>query len=1021
MKHPIYTNFLGISVLPALAIIPANADPITTRQVITENTTYTDLIAENIASTTANNGGVFYMIDVPDVTLTFDGTTLFNGNSLNDGGMGGVIGNGWLSSLNGEGYTVGGKIVFNGTTNFTGNSTNNINGGGAIFNYGNGTASTPDITFNDSVNFSGNSVTGTSTSVYVGGGAIYHRDGMIVFNNSANFSENASASKGGAIMTGGDIIFEKSATFDGNSADTQGGAIAALGGDIIFNDSATFTNNSADSASAIFSGEDAGTITFNSGAYFSKNTGIGTVWNHNTNREIVFANGATFNENTNTLNGSLINVGTISMTGGNLIFTNNTGSNGGGLQNAGTVNIETYGNILFSGNTTTSSAGAFDNGGTVTFNATQVSFINNKSNAGYGGAIFNASDLTILGNENIFNGNIASDTGTTKSGGGAIHNRGNTGTTELIIGTNASTNTFTSNTSSAHGGAIVSRAFDGNTQNAILVINGSTSFSNNSAALNGGAIWNSAAASSGSTGTTEVTLNGTNNFTNNTSGNLGGAIYNNSIVNLNGTNTFSNNTANGIANDIYNDGTLNINGNTTIDGGIDGGGILNISSGATLNIGTTTLTQDSVRLDGTMIATLRSGADAQFNVASEFTGNGTLKLALESAGTYNVFGNQTFANVDLTNPIYNITWETSSVTAELKPVSDIATENNISTNAATTVASLAESTSTALNEVAVLVQETLASGTDSAKTAVEHATTVINPETHPVIQTVGAATQNTVTSLASARMGGMGRNGGDAYMNAGGVWTQGIYNKSKLNDTFNGYTWGIGAGIDGTINDIFTLGAGYSFTRSNISATSRDIDIDSSTIFVYGEYHPTGWYLNTILNYTMADYSENGSALGVGVTSDYDTDSYGIAVATGCNFFGDIVPEFGIRYLHINSTDYKNSLGVENKFEKSDYMTLSLGTKYGMDFYPTRFSKLRPEAHYALKYDVISDRTSLTVTMPGVNAYTLGGDRLSRIAGEVGLGLVMNYRGFDVSLNYDLEMRQDYTSQTGRIKFRYNF
>lgn len=64
------------------------------------------------------------MIDVPDVTLTFDGTTLFNGNSLNDGGMGGVIGNGWLSSTSGTGYTVGGKIVFNGTTNFTGNITN---------------------------------------------------------------------------------------------------------------------------------------------------------------------------------------------------------------------------------------------------------------------------------------------------------------------------------------------------------------------------------------------------------------------------------------------------------------------------------------------------------------------------------------------------------------------------------------------------------------------------------------------------------------------------------------------------------------------------------------------------------------------------------------------------------------------------------------------------------------------------------------------------------------------------------
>lgn len=1021
MKHNIYTNLLGISVLPALAVLPATADTITTRQVITEDTTYTDLVAENIASTTATNGGVFYMVDVPDVTLTFNGTTLFNRNSLNDGGMGGAIGNGWLASTSGEGYTAGGKIVFNGNTTFNENSTNNTNGGGAIFNYGNGTAENPDITFNDAATFSGNSVTGTSPSVYVGGGAIHHHGGMIIFKDSANFSQNTSASKGGAIVAGGDIIFDKAVTFDKNTAAIQGGAIAALGNNIIFNDAATFTNNSADSGSAIFSGEGTGTITFNKSASFAHNTGIGTVWNHNANREIIFANGATFNANTNTLNGSLINVGLISVTGGNLTFINNTGSNGGGLQNAGTVNVETSGSILFSGNTTTSSAGAFDNGGTVTLNAQKVSFINNKANSGYGGAIFNAADLSILSNENIFTGNTASDTGTTKSGGGAIHNRGNTGTTEMVIGTNASTNTFASNTSAAHGGAIVSRAFDGNAQNATLVINGATTFSENSATLNGGAIWNSAAASGGTTGTTEITLNGTNIFTHNSAGGLGGAIYNNSIVTLNGTNTFTSNTANGGANDIYNDGTLNIGGETTMNGGIDGSGILNISSGATLNIGSTILTQDSVQLDGTMMATLRAGDDAQFNVSTDFSGAGTLKLIATSAGTYNVFSGQNFANIDLTSAIYDMALNDNTVTATIKSVSDIATTNNISTTTATTVAGMASSTSAALNEVATLAQETLLNGTDSDKQAVEHATAVINPETRPVVQSVGLSTQNTVTSLASARMSGMGRNGGDAYMNAGGVWTQGIYNKTKLNDVFNGYTWGIGAGIDGTINDIFTLGAGYSFARSNVSANTRDIDIDSSTIFVYGEYHPTGWYVNTILNYTMSDYKENGSALGVGVTSDYDTDSFGIAVATGCNFFGDIVPEFGIRYLHINSTDYKNSLGVENKFEKSDYMTLSLGTKYGMDFHPTRFSKLRPEAHYALKYDVISDRTSLTVAMPGVNAYTLDGDRLSRIAGEVGLGLAMNYRGFDVSLNYDLEMRQDYTSQTGRLKFRYNF
>ena len=126
---------MGISVLPALLVMPAFADTITARQVITTNTTYNNLTASNIASTTANNGGVFYMENVPTTTLTFDGTSTFSNNSLNNGGMGGAIGNGWLSSTSGTGFTPGGKILFNGDATFSSNTTNNPNGGGAIFNY----------------------------------------------------------------------------------------------------------------------------------------------------------------------------------------------------------------------------------------------------------------------------------------------------------------------------------------------------------------------------------------------------------------------------------------------------------------------------------------------------------------------------------------------------------------------------------------------------------------------------------------------------------------------------------------------------------------------------------------------------------------------------------------------------------------------------------------------------------------------------------------------------------------------
>ena len=1021
-------NFLfGVSVLPALFIMPAFADTISERTVISTNTTYTDLVAENIASTTANNGGVFYMQDTPNVVLDFDGITIFQNNSLNNGGMGGAIGNGWLSSTSGTGYTQGGKIVFNGATTFTGNSTNNTNGGGAIFNYGLGTATNPDIIFYDTANFTGNSVTETSNSVYVGGGAINHRGGMLVFNNDANFSENDSASQGGAIMTAGDIIFNGAATFDGNSAGKNGGALAILGGTTAFDMSASFSGNSATGASAIYMGSGATALVFRDTASFTDNTGVGTLLNNVGTATVSFDRGATFADNTNNLNGALVNAGTVALTGGDFIFTNNTGSNGGGLKSSGTVTANTTGRILFDANTTSSSAGAFDNGGTATLTASDVTFSNNTANGGYGGAIFNAGDISVLGATNTFRGNTAADTGAIKSGGGAIHNRGNSDTSELIIGTASSVNTFAANQSSAYGGAIVSRAFDGANNDASVVINGTTTFNGNTAAMDGGAIWNMVAESGGTTGTSTITFNGDTSFVNNRAGGMGGALYNNDTVTFNGVSSFSNNTAGGIANDIYNDGTINFNADTSISGGIDGGGTINIANGATLNLGTSSLTQGAVTLDGTMLATLRTGAATpQINVTTPdgFTGSGMIKLSFDSAGTYRVFGDQTFSNVDITSSVYDLAWTGGDVTATIKSAADIASENNLSDTAARTVANVSESSSSKLNNLSVLMQNSLALGTAAGQSSVESAARAINPETAAVPQSVGTSVQNTLHTLISDRLidaYGFGRSGGDIALNPGGVWAQGIYNKTKLNDSFNGYTRGVSVGFDGVVNDTWTMGVGYMFGHSDIGAISRDMEIDSHSVFAYGQYRPGNWYMNGIVNYTMSDYTEDGTALGMRVSSDYDIDAFGAIVSTGYDFIGGLTPELSLRYIHTGSADYTNSLGVRSDIDASDYLTASMGTRYGVDFLLNNGMVLRPTVRYAVMYDLISDGNSITVSMPGVSSYTLDGENLSRIANTVGVGLDMMYGVFSMSLNYDIEARADYTSQTGRVKFRYEF
>ncbi len=487
-----------------------------------------------------------------------------------------------------------------------------------------------------------------------------------------------------------------------------------------------------------------------------------------------------------------------------------------------------------------------------------------------------------------------------------------------------------------------------------------------------------------------------------------------------------------IADATFNGGKLNIGEMTLTSGtsvfnndvaGVSASSVLTVDSGATMNIGTNNVNVNTITLNGTMLATVRSGDDAQITATTKFDGDGELKLSFSDAGTYKVFGGKIFDNVDVSSSVYDLNWNEGTLVVTQKSVEDIASDNNLSTETATAISGLMTSTSETLNDLAVVIQEKLASGTDVERAEVEHAQAAIHPETQSVVQSVSSSVQNTVTSLAAGRMSmpTVGRNGGDVKMTSGGVWAQGIFNKSKHSDAFNGYTRGIAAGLDGTLDKVWTIGAGYAFAHSDISGTARDTEIDSSSVFVYGQYKPSAWYMNLVANYTMADYTETGAALGTGISAKYDVDSFGANIATGYDFVGGITPELGLRYMHINSSDYINSLGIKNELADADYLTASLGTKYAFDIKATKRFTLRPELNYAVKYDMLSDKQVATVTMPGVNAYALNGERLSRIAGEFGIGLTMNYRGLDLSLNYDIEAREDYTSQSGRVKFRYNF
>jgi len=224
------------------------------------------------------------------------------------------------------------------------------------------------------------------------------------------------------------------------------------------------------------------------------------------------------------------------------------------------------------------------------------------------------------------------------------------------------------------------------------------------------------------------------------------------------------------------------------------------------------------------------------------------------------------------------------------------------------------------------------------------------------------------------------------------------------------------------INKVFTVGLGYAFSNADVSMShdGGDMDIDSHTVFVYGQYKPNQWFINATLSNTISKYNEKAKVAGLPVETDYDVNAFGIQALTGYDFKSGLTPMVGTRYLHVSTDGHDRLIGHVSD-ASSSFLSMVGGAKYAFDIHTAGEVSFMPELHAMLTYDVISDKNEATVYVPGGSVYHVAGDRLSRVGGEFGLGLTTEWRGLELSVNYDLVLHKDYTSHTGMLKLRYEF
>lgn len=512
-------------------------------------------------------------------------------------------------------------------------------------------------------------------------------------------------------------------------------------------------------------------------------------------------------------------------------------------------------------------------------------------------------------------------------------------------------------------------------------------------------------------------------FANHYSTAQGGAIYNsqNATITFAGRNVFSGNRVGNNANDIYNDGMVFISGGeTTLTGGVIGAGAFEVSDDAVLNLGTGAVQQSEININGIVNADVISAREYGRLVGDiTFGDNAELNLTVACAGTYKIFTvDNDFARINAGLLFDVINNGADGIVITAKKPEQLVSEVGLSIPAAAVLVGVAN-IGGPLTDVVVVAQNALASGDIEY---VEAETVKVAPVNKPVIHSVSTTVQNQVLSLVASRMAGYatGRSGGDFVTTGSGVWAHGLINRSKMNGAFHGDTRGAAFGVDATFNRKYMFGLGYAHGDTDVHAGGHKTDIKTDTLFAYAQYKPNKWFINGAVNYTFADYTENTDLFGVHISSDYDVDSYGGQLALGYDFASGVTPSVGVRYLYITQDGYNNGIAHVESAD-NNFLTGVAGGKYMFDIMATRSLMLRPELRAAATYDFVSDAVTATVLIPGAAGYVVNADRLSRFGGEFGIGISALYRGLTVSVNYDIDLHQDYTSQTGMLKLRYNF
>lgn len=748
---------------------------------------------------------------------------------------------------------------------------------------------------------------------------------------------------------------------------------------------------------------------------------------------------------------------------------------GGGMALFGVKDGATIKNSTFSDNTASgtekSMGGALftgETGGQISVTTvTNSTFTNNKAEGtyGWGGAIYNAGDLTV--DNTTFENNVAS------AQGGAIYvhpkaklnvtssyfkgNKGTAGGAIAMFGDNGATpehsisNTaFEDNTATREGakagkgGAIAILEMDTpNPEYTTALDLSNVTFLNNTSNGTGGAIHSE----SGTLTITDATFSG------NSAEQQGGAIYNdaNSSITFKGTNTFSGNTA-AEGKDIYNAGSLTMSSGSDLvvygSGSIlnAAGGNINVENGARLTIA------DAV--SGGTYTVVSGGGDISFNGgdynAADSTGwkgenlqassdmfiltsTDGMTFTAQGQDAHDVFTGLDDGLADAVNNLYarhgdpRNGWNYADVDAEERGIRFLSRATDKRFIGADHQAAAATIESAARIAFAGAVPQMTKMASDAGTNAVVNRLGFADPvDGAQAMDAEGKIVDRNTTGFA--------------------LWIAPLWQSQhgwgmeagNLDYGFNGNLGGVSLGADYTFENAIRAGITFNIGGGYAESSGGDLNSTENRMSFWGLGAYAGWnYENFGL---MADVSytstwndlqqDMDSRMGMG---DLEADVQASAISAGLRAeykletsVLDVIPHIGVRYMSLNTWGYDvdadGGTVLEGDGFHQDIWTFPVGVTFTKDITLDSGWFFKPSVDFSVIPAAGDIKAKSEVAFTGLpGTYEVETQMMDYLTWQGGVGLEMGNDTMSFGVNYTLQAGQHTTGHGVFGSFRYEF